>query len=110
MRRTQEKFLRQCKKAGACAKFCTFGTRESALNGLDQKLYEKMTASIKGREDKLCDREDCGHRRPRNYLKTKKNSWNQLRKHWKRKRTKLEPRERQVEKGRAFVSYLTGDV
>ncbi len=37
---------------------------KAQFNGLDQKLYEKMTASIKEREDKLCDQED--------YVDTKK--------------------------------------
>ncbi len=27
---------------------------KAQFNGLDQKLYEKMTTSIKEREDKLC--------------------------------------------------------
>ncbi len=51
------------------AKF-TFGARESTI-GLDQKLYEKMTASI--RNVKLCDREDYVEDQKLS-LKTKKNN------------------------------------
>ncbi len=52
MRRTQEKFLELMQEKCLRAKFASLGAGESyVLNGLDQKLYEKTTASIKERED-----------------------------------------------------------
>ncbi len=50
----KKKFLEAMQKRVPRAKFCTLEP-EAQFNGLDQKLYEKMTASIKEREDKLCD-------------------------------------------------------
>ncbi len=47
-----EKFLEAMQERVPRAKFARLEP-ESTINGLDQKLYEKMTASIKEREDKL---------------------------------------------------------
>ncbi len=52
-------FLKQCKKGCLALNLHRLEPeRKAQFNGLDQKLYEKMTASSKEREDKLCDRED----------------------------------------------------
>ncbi len=64
-----------------------------------------MTASIKEREDKLCDRED--------YVEDQKLSENKeeqlnSEEHWKRKRElEIQARKEQVERTKT-VSYLTG--
>ncbi len=65
-----------------------------------------MTASIKRREDKLCDRKD--------YVETKKLNENkeeqlrQLKEHWKRRETKSRPEKDRL-KGRRRYRIWQGD-
>ncbi len=72
MRRTQKNFLKQCKK-GCLALSARLEPEKAQFNGLDEAFTKKMTASIKEREDKLCDREDYVEDQKLN-LKTKKNN------------------------------------
>ncbi len=56
MRRTQEKFLEAMQeRVPPRAKFCTLEAGESTIQQLRPEALRKMTASIKEREDKLCD-------------------------------------------------------
>lgn len=56
MRKTQARFLEAMQ--GRCPEYKFERKADGQFNGLDQKLYEKMTASIKARENALWDRED----------------------------------------------------
>lgn len=56
MRKTQARFLEAMQKR--CPEYKFERKADGQFNGLDQKLYEKMTASIKARENALWDRED----------------------------------------------------
>ncbi len=74
---------------------------KAQFNGLDQKLYEDKEC-----EDSICDREDYVEDQEIK-LESKEEQLNQLLKHWKRKRTKLSLRKRQVEKDEDGID-LTG--
>ncbi len=70
MRRTQDgNFLKQCKRLALNLRL---EPEKAEFNGPDQK-HEKMTASIKERENKLCDREDSSKTKELS-LKAKKNN------------------------------------
>lgn len=97
MRRTQEKFLEAMQERVPRAKFARLEPEKAQFNGLDQKLYEKMTASIKEREDKLCDREDYIEDQEIK-LENKEEQLNQLKETLEAKEADLIARERQVEK------------
>lgn len=97
MRRTQEKFLEAMQERVPRAKFARLEPEKAQFNGLDQKLYEKMTASIKEREDKLCDREDCIEDQEIK-LENKEEQLNQLKETLEAKENEIRARERQVEK------------
>lgn len=97
MRRTQEKFLEAMQERVPRAKFARLEPEKAQFNGLDQKLYEKMTASIKEREDKLCDREDYIEDQEIK-LENKEEQLNQLKETLEAKEVDLIARERQVEK------------
>ena len=56
MRKTQARFLGAMQER--CPEYKFQRKKDQQFNGLDQKLYEKMTASIKARENALWDRED----------------------------------------------------
>lgn len=56
MRKTQARFLEAMQKRVPYAKFER--KKDNQFNGLEQKTYEKMTASLKARENALWDRED----------------------------------------------------
>ena len=56
MRKTQARFLEAMQER--CPEYKFQRKKDQQFNGLDQKLYEKMTASIKARENALWDRED----------------------------------------------------
>ncbi len=91
---TQEKFLEAMQEWVPRAKFARLEPEKAQFNGLDQKLYEKMTASIKEREeDKLCDREDYVEDQEIK-LENKEEHLNQLKETLEAgKRTKLSPRK-----------------
>ena len=97
MRRTQEKFLEAMQERVPRAKFARLEPEKAQFNGLDQKLYEKMTASIKEREDKLCDREDYVEDQEIK-LENKEEQLNQLKETLEAKENEIRARERQVEK------------
>lgn len=56
MRKTQARFLEAMQQRVPSAKFER--KKDNQFNGLEQKTYEKMTASLKARENALWDRED----------------------------------------------------
>ena len=97
MRRTQEKFLEAMQERVPRAKFARLEPEKAQFNGLDQKFYEKMTASIKEREDKLCDREDYIEDQEIK-LENKEEQLNQLKETLEAKENEIRARERQVEK------------
>lgn len=97
MRRTQEKFLEAMQERVPRAKFARLEPEKAQFNGLDQKLYEKMTASIKEREDKLCDREDYIEDQEIK-LENKEEQLNKVKEALEAKENEIRARERQVEK------------
>ena len=97
MRRTQEKFLEAMQERVPRAKFARLEPEKAQFNGLDQALYEKMTASIKEREDKLCDHEDYIEDKEIE-LENKEEQLNQLKETLEAKENEIRARERQVEK------------
>lgn len=97
MRRTQEKFLEAMQERVPRAKFARLEPEKAQFNGLDQKLYEKMTASIKEREDKLCDREDYIEDQEIK-LENKEEQLNKVKEVLEAKEADLIARERQVDK------------
>ena len=56
MRKTQARFLEAMQKR--CPEYKFERKKDGQFNGLEQKTYEKMTASLKARENALWDRED----------------------------------------------------
>lgn len=56
MRKTQARFLEAMQTR--CPEYKFARKADGQFNGMEQKLYEKMTASIKARENALWDRED----------------------------------------------------
>lgn len=56
MRKTQARFLSAMQER--CPEYKFARKADGQFNGMEQKLYEKMTASIKARENALWDRED----------------------------------------------------
>ena len=97
MRRTQEKFLEAMQERVPRAKFARLEPEKAQFNGLDQALYEKMTASIKEREDKLCDREDYIEDQEIK-LENKEEQLNKVKEALEAKENEIRARERQVEK------------
>ena len=97
MRRTQEKFLEAMQERVPRAKFARLEPEKAQFNGLDQALYEKMTASIKEREDKLFDREDYVEDQEIK-LENKEEQLNKVKEALEAKENEIRARERQVEK------------
>lgn len=97
MRRTQEKFLEAMQERVPRAKFARLEPEKAQFNGLDQALYEKMTASIKEREDKLCDHEDYIEDKEIE-LENKEEQLNKVKEALDAKEADLIARERQVDK------------
>lgn len=104
MRRTQEKFLEAMQERVPRAKFARLEPEKAQFNGLDQKLYEKMTASIKEREDKLCDREDYIEDQEIK-LENKEDQLKQLEATLNAKEQALIARERHVEKAEDGIVF-----
>ena len=104
MRRTQEKFLEAMQERVPRAKFARLEPEKAQFNGLDQKLYEKMTASIKEREDKLCDREDYIEDQEIK-LENKEEQLNKVKEALEAKENEIRARERQVEKDEDGVIF-----
>lgn len=104
MRRTQEKFLEAMQERVPRAKFARLEPEKAQFNGLDQKLYEKMTASIKEREDKLCDREDYIEDQEIK-LENKEDQLKQLEATLNAKEQALIARERRIEKAEDSIVF-----
>lgn len=104
MRRTQEKFLEAMQERVPRAKFARLEPEKAQFNGLDQKLYEKMTASIKEREDKLCDHEDYIEDMEIK-LENKEEQLNQLNATLQAKEQALIARERRIEKAHDNIVF-----
>ncbi len=94
MRRTQEKFLEAMQERAPSRQRHRL-MEKAQFNGLDQKLYEKDDRVHQGTWKTSYDREDYVEDQETS-LKTKKNSWNQLKETPKRKRT--EPEKDRLEK------------
>ena len=104
MRRTQEKFLEAMQERVPRAKFARLEPEKAQFNGLDQKLYEKMTASIKEREDKLCDREDYIEDQEIK-LENKEEQLNKVKEELEAKEQALIARERHIEKAEDGIVF-----
>lgn len=109
MRRTQEKFLEAMQERVPRAKFARLEPEKAQFNGLDQALYEKMTASIKEREDKLCDREDYIEDQEIK-LENKEEQLNQLKETLEAKENEIRARERQVEKDEDGIVFDRAEI
>lgn len=58
MKKTQKDFLTKMQERCAFAKFERLEPDKAQFNGLDQKIFEKMTEAVNERENALYDRED----------------------------------------------------
>ena len=95
MRKTQARFLSAMQER--CPEYKFERKADGQFNGLDQKLYEKMTASIKARENALWDREDDVENREI-AVEEDEEKLNKLKDALEAKEADLIARERQVEK------------
>lgn len=95
MRKTQARFLEAMQERVPYAKFER--KKDNQFNGMEQKLYEKMTAALKAKEAEVWDREDDVEDRE---IKVEKqeNQLNALQATLQAKEQALIARERQVEK------------
>ncbi len=106
MRRTQEKFRKQCKEVRLKALNLHVWSRRAQFNGLDQKLYEKIK-TIMEREDKLCGPWKTTSKTKKLSLENSREHRNQLKENTEARRTKLEPEKDRLKRTKT-VSYLTG--
>ena len=102
MRKTQARFLEAMQKR--CPEYKFERKADGQFNGLDQKLYEKMTASIKERENALWDREDDVENREI-AVEEDEAKLNELKEALEAKEADLIARERQVEKDEDGVVF-----
>lgn len=95
MRKTQARFLQAMQERCPECKFER--KKDGAMNGMEQKLYEKMTAALKAKETEIWDREEEVEDRE---IKVEKqeNQLNALQATLQAKEADLIARERQVEK------------
>ena len=95
MRKTQARFLEAMQERVPYAKFER--KKDNQFNGMEQKLYEKMTAALKAKETEIWDREEEVEDRE---IKVEKqeNQLNALQATLQAKEQALVARERQVEK------------
>lgn len=102
MRKTQARFLSAMQERVPYAKFER--KKENQFNGMEQKLYEKMTAALKAKEAEVWDREDDVEDRE---IKVEKqeNQLNALQATLQAKEQALIARERQVEKDEDGVVF-----
>lgn len=102
MRKTQARFLSAMQERVPYAKFER--KKENQFNGMEQKLYEKMTAALKAKEAEVWDREDEVEDRE---IKVEKqeNQLNALQATLQAKEQALIARERQVEKDEDGVIF-----
>lgn len=95
MRKTQARFLEAMQKR--CPEYKFERKKDGQFNGLEQKTYEKMTASLKARENALWDREDDVEDREI-AVEEQEEQLNQLKETLEAKENEIRARERQVEK------------
>lgn len=102
MRKTQARFLEAMQERVPYAKFER--KKDNQFNGMEQKLYEKMTAALKAKEAEVWDREDDVEDRE---IKVEKqeNQLNALQATLQAKEQALIARERQVEKDEDGVIF-----
>lgn len=102
MRKTQARFLEAMQKRCPECKFER--KKDGAMNGMEQKLYEKMTAALKAKETEIWDREEEVEDRE---IKVEKqeNQLNALQATLQAKEQALIARERQVEKDEDGVVF-----
>lgn len=102
MRKTQARFLEAMQERVPYAKFER--KKDNQFNGMEQKLYEKMTAALKAKEAEVWDREDDVEDRE---IKVEKqeNQLNALQATLQAKEQALIARERQVEKDEDGVVF-----
>lgn len=95
MRKTQARFLEAMQERVPYAKFER--KKDNKFNGMEQKLYEKMTAALKAKEAEVWDREDKVEDREIK-VEEQENQLNALQATLQAKEADLIARERQVEK------------
>ena len=102
MRKTQARFLEAMQERVPYAKFER--KKDNQFNGMEQKLYEKMTAALKAKEAEVWDREDDVEDRE---IKVEKqeNQLNALQATLQAKEQALIARERQVKKDEDGVIF-----
>ena len=102
MRKTQARFLQAMQERCPECKFER--KKDGAMNGMEQKLYEKMTAALKAKETEIWDREEEVEDRE---IKVEKqeNQLNALQATLQAKEQALVARERQVEKDEDGVVF-----
>ena len=102
MRKTQARFLQAMQERCPECKFER--KKDGAMNGMEQKLYEKMTAALKAKETEIWDREEEVEDRE---IKVEKqeNQLNALQATLQAKEQALIARERQVEKDEDGVVF-----
>ena len=102
MRKTQARFLQAMQERCPECKFER--KKDNAMNGMEQKLYEKMTAALKAKETEIWDREEEVEDRE---IKVEKqeNQLNALQATLQAKEQALIARERQVEKDEDGVVF-----
>ena len=102
MRKTQARFLQAMQERCPECKFER--KKDGAMNGMEQKLFEKMTAALKAKETEIWDREEEVEDRE---IKVEKqeNQLNALQATLQAKEQALVARERQVEKDEDGVVF-----
>lgn len=102
MRKTQARFLEAMQERVPYAKFER--KKDNQFNGMEQKLYEKMTAALKAKEAEVWDREDDVEDREIK-VEEQENQLNALQATLQAKEQALIARERQVEKDEDGVVF-----
>lgn len=102
MRKTQARFLEAMQERVPYAKFER--KKDNQFNGMEQKLYEKMTAALKAKEAEVWDREDDVEDRE---IKVEKqeNQLNALQATLQAKEQALIARERHIEKAEDGIVF-----
>lgn len=102
MRKTQARFLEAMQERVPYAKFER--KKDNQFNGMEQKLYEKMTAALKAKEAEVWDREDDVEDREIKVEK-RENQLNALQATLQAKEQALVARERHVEKAEDGIVF-----
>lgn len=102
MRKTQARFLSAMQER--CPEYKFARKADGQFNGMEQKLYEKMTASIKARENALWDREDEVEDREI-AVEAEEAKLNELKDALEAKENEIRARERRVEKAEDNIVF-----